>query len=84
MSVVLVTGSSSGIGLATAVHFARLGHEVHAGARNPAAAVDLTKAIDAERLPVTPLALDVDDDASVRRGVDDVLRRAGRRPGRVA
>jgi len=28
MSVVFVTGSSSGIGLATAIHFARLGDDV--------------------------------------------------------
>jgi NAD(P)-dependent dehydrogenase (short-subunit alcohol dehydrogenase family) len=34
MSVVLVTGSSSGIGLATALHFARLGDDVYAGVRN--------------------------------------------------
>lgn len=41
MSVVLVTGSSSGIGLATALHFARLGHDVHAAVRNPATATEL-------------------------------------------
>ena len=48
MSVVLVTGSSTGIGLATAIHFARLGHDVHAGVRNPAGATELTQAIEAE------------------------------------
>jgi len=36
MAVALVTGTSSGIGLATATHFARQGHEVWAGVRTPA------------------------------------------------
>ncbi len=78
MSVILVTGCSSGIGLATAVHFARLGHDVHAGVRNPSTATELSQAVAAERLPVRPVTLDVDDAASVTRAVDDVLRRAGR------
>src|SRR5262249_47239086 len=78
MSVVLVTGSSSGIGLATALHFSRLGHEVHAGVRNPATARELTDAIANEKLRIHTVTLDVDDDASVRRGVQDVLERAGR------
>ena len=38
MSVVLVTGSSTGIGLATALHFGRLGGGVYAGVRNIATA----------------------------------------------
>lgn len=78
MSVVLVTGCSSGIGLATALHFGRLGHDVHAGVRNPATATELSAAITAEGLPVRPVALDVDDPVSVTRAVDDVLARAGR------
>src|SRR5262245_12649206 len=78
MSVVLVTGSSSGIGLATAVHFARLGHDVHAGVRNPTAATELTSAIAEERLAIRVVTLDVDDPASVTRGVGEVFERAGR------
>ena len=47
MPVVLITGSSTGIGLATALHFARRGHDVHAGVRNLATAGELTQAIAA-------------------------------------
>ena len=78
MSVVLVTGSSSGIGLATALYFARQGWDVYASVRNPGTAPELQQTIAAERLPITPVAIDVDDAGSVTRGVGDVLARAGR------
>jgi NAD(P)-dependent dehydrogenase (short-subunit alcohol dehydrogenase family) len=78
MAVVLITGCSSGIGLATALHFARLGHDVHAGVRKPAAATELSTAIAAEKLPIRPVALDVDDAASVTAAVSEVLAHAGR------
>jgi NAD(P)-dependent dehydrogenase (short-subunit alcohol dehydrogenase family) len=78
MSVVLVTGTSSGIGLATALHFGRKGHDVYAAVRNPATATELTRALDEERLPVIPVTIDVDDAASIERGVGEVLGRAGR------
>jgi NAD(P)-dependent dehydrogenase (short-subunit alcohol dehydrogenase family) len=78
MPVVLVTGSSTGIGLATALHFGRLGGGVYAGVRNIATATELTQAIAAEKLPVHPITLDVDEQASVGRAVSEVLSREGR------
>src|SRR5262245_52518277 len=78
MSVVLITGCSSGIGLATARHFARLGDEVHAAVRTIGTAAELIAAIENDKLRISPLTLDVDDDASVRRGVQNVIARSGR------
>ena len=78
MPVALITGTSTGIGLATALHFGRQGHDVWAAVRQPAAATDLRAAIDAERLPVRIVALDVDDPGSVQRGVAEVLDKSGR------
>ena len=78
MPVALITGTSTGIGLATALHFGRQGHDVWAGVRQPAAAADLRAAIDTERLPVRIVALDVDDPGSVQRGVAEVLDKSGR------
>jgi NAD(P)-dependent dehydrogenase (short-subunit alcohol dehydrogenase family) len=78
MSVVLITGTSSGIGLATALHFARQGHDVHAGVRSLATATELTQAIATEALAIRPVVIDVDDATWVERGVNEVLARAGR------
>src|SRR5205823_2532492 len=69
----LITGCSSGIGLATAVHFARRGHQVYAGVRNPDHAVELREAIQAHCLSATPVTLDVDDDDSAAWCVRTVL-----------
>lgn len=69
MSTVLVTGASRGIGLATALAFARAGHTVAGTMRNPAAAPELARAAAAERLAVSVFTMDVDDDASVQQAV---------------
>ena len=73
MAVVLITGCSTGIGLATAIHFARGGHDVHAGVRNIAGATELTGAIARDKLSIHPVTLDVDDSGSVERAVREVL-----------
>ena len=78
MAIALVTGTSSGIGLATAVTLARGGHTVIATMRNPASAGELQKIVAAEKLPVTVAALNVDDDASVESAFGKVLAQHGR------
>ena len=61
---VLITGCSSGIGLATALRFAGSGHRVYAGARRPDEAAEL-RSVEG----LTPVRLDVDSDDSVREAV---------------
>lgn len=65
MDIAVVTGTSSGIGFATSLHLARQGYRVFAGMRNPAKAPALEAAAAAEDLPLSVLALDVTDAASV-------------------
>ena len=69
MARVLVTGCSTGIGFATALAFARAGHEVAAAMRNPARAPELGKVAARESLPIAVCTMDVDDDASVRAAI---------------
>ena len=70
--VILVTGGSSGIGYEAAQRLARMGHKVYAAARRTA----LMEPLVADG--VTPLALDVTDDASRRQCVDTILKAEGR------
>jgi NAD(P)-dependent dehydrogenase (short-subunit alcohol dehydrogenase family) len=78
MSIALVTGTSTGIGLATAVTLARGGHTVIATMRNLASAGELQKIVAVEKLPVTLATLNVDDDASVDSALGKVLAQHGR------
>lgn len=71
MTRILITGTSKGIGYEATLLLARAGHEVIATMRNPGAS-DLEKVATEERLPVSVLSMDVDDDASVKSVFDDV------------
>ncbi|MFE0172809.1 SDR family oxidoreductase [Streptomyces sp. NPDC059002] len=77
MATVLITGCSSGIGLETALAFARRGDRVHASMRNPAKGDALRERARAEDLDIEVLALDVTDDASVAAAVAAVEERHG-------
>ena len=70
MSVVLVTGGSSGIGLATVRRLAAAGHTVFSASRNPTRSP----------LPdgVTPVVLDVGDPSAAAPAIAGVLEQAGR------
>ena len=78
MAIALVTGTSSGIGLATAVTLGRGGHKVIATMRNLDGATELQKIVSEEKLLVTIAALNVDDDASVDGAISKVLSEHGR------
>jgi NAD(P)-dependent dehydrogenase (short-subunit alcohol dehydrogenase family) len=69
LRVALVTGTSTGIGFATALHLARQGHRVVATMRNLAKAGPLEKAVREERLPLTVRELDVTRQDSIDRAV---------------
>ena len=78
MAIVLITGTSTGIGFATAVACARARHEVYATMRDPARAPQLQTLARQEGLPVSVLPLDVDNDASVSGAIEHLLAERGR------
>jgi len=77
MPVTLVTGTSTGIGLATALHFARHGHQVVATMRNLAKAGPLEVAARDEKLPVVVRELDVTRQESIDRAMAETVAQQG-------
>ena len=77
MGVVLITGCSTGIGLESALGFARQGDTVFASMRNQKKSGQLQERAAAEGLEVEMLTLDVTDDASVVAAVAEVEQRHG-------
>ena len=74
MASVLITGTSSGIGMATALAFGRAGHRVSATMRDLTRGAELRRIVEQEKLPVALSALDVDSDASVKEAVGRIAR----------
>ena len=78
MKTVLITGTSSGIGLATAVCAAQSGYTVIATMRDPGRAGALLDAAEAAGVTVDVRRLDVTDAASIGACVDGVRDTYGR------
>ncbi|MEP4147493.1 MAG: SDR family oxidoreductase [Halioglobus sp.] len=78
MSVILVTGASTGIGQTTSLHLASKGHQVFAGVRSPDTANELKERIAAQDSSVELIQLDVTDQASVDSAVQQIMDQAGR------
>jgi NAD(P)-dependent dehydrogenase (short-subunit alcohol dehydrogenase family) len=81
--VVLITGSSTGFGRLAAETLARKGYSVfasmrEASGRNAGARGELLNLGEKEKLSIKVLDLDVSSEASVNRGVEEVIDHAGR------
>jgi NAD(P)-dependent dehydrogenase (short-subunit alcohol dehydrogenase family) len=77
MKKVLITGSSRGIGLETALAFGRAGYQVFATLRNPAGALELKQKTQEEALPIFLHAMDVNSDESVSSCIQGIIRKFG-------
>jgi NAD(P)-dependent dehydrogenase (short-subunit alcohol dehydrogenase family) len=77
MASVLITGTSTGIGLATALALGRSGHMVYATMRNPSRAPELGEKAAKDGLPIKVSVMDVDSDSSVKTAIADIYKDAG-------
>ena len=73
MKTVLITGTSKGIGLETALFFGRAGYKVFATMRNPEKASAFKQKITSESLDISIHKMDVDSDASVNNCIDSIF-----------
>ena len=76
--VVLLTGASSGIGLATAVFLAERRYRVHAGIRNPDKQHNLINEVDRKKLPISIVYFDILNNPSIEKAISEILRKEGR------
>jgi NAD(P)-dependent dehydrogenase (short-subunit alcohol dehydrogenase family) len=77
MKTVLITGCSKGIGLETALAFARAGYKVFATMRNPDKAPELAHRAKEESLDILIRKMDVDSDDSVNTCITAILGQVG-------
>ena len=76
--VIVITGTSTGLGVSIAVQAAAQGHKIYATMRDLAKAATLETAAKAAHVTIQTLALDVQDTASVNAAVASIMARDGR------
>ena len=76
--VALVTGSSSGIGLETALALARDGYYTFASMRDIKKSAELENALKKENIPIEITELDVDKEESIVSAVKEIVTKCGR------
>jgi len=77
-SVAVVTGSSSGIGFETSLLLARNGYHTYASMRNLGKSKTITEIANREKLPLSVIQLEVDDDKSVKDAIYRIENTQGR------
>jgi NAD(P)-dependent dehydrogenase (short-subunit alcohol dehydrogenase family) len=76
--VIVITGTSSGLGVSIAVEAARAGHTVYATMRDTTKRKALDDAVGAAGVKLTVLPLDVQKPETISAAVSDILSREGR------
>ena len=71
--VALITGASSGIGFETSLTLARNEFRTFATMRNLSKSRKIREIAKKERLPLTVIPLDVNDNASIRTAIQNIL-----------
>ncbi len=75
--VAVITGSSSGIGLESALVLARNGYITYATMRSPEKDTSIKEAVQNESLPIRVVQLDVTNDTSVKNAINHIISEAG-------
>ena len=77
MATILITGCSSGFGLASALAFARNGDQVFATMRDTGKAGPLRAAADQEGLKIHIKTLDVTQPPTFKKVIKEIIEEAG-------
>ncbi len=76
--IILITGTSSGLGSSVAVQAAKSGHTVYASMRNLEKRSALDDLAAQEKVDLSVVQLDVQDTASINAAVDAIIEKEGR------